>query len=101
MKTVKQARAWAATMRMKYKQGKLTQEEIKTLESIPGWKWTYRFTIEDAKEFAESIGYTLHSTVYTSTRDHYDWECDNGHLVRMRYESLRRGHRCKYCNKNK
>jgi len=60
-----------------------------------------RYTIVDVEDLAGSIGYTLLSPTYSTLTTKMGFICNKGHMISMSFDSLRQGHRCSECMRNK
>jgi hypothetical protein len=57
-----------------------------------------RPTYESVKKEFEEVGYKLISTKYVKAIAKLDFECDKGHITKIRYNDLQQGSRCGKCN---
>lgn len=55
------------------------------------------FTIEDIKNFAKSIGFTLISNEYVSVNAPMQWKCHSGHILIKNYRQFQRNKTGNYC----
>lgn len=57
------------------------------------------FSVNDIKEFANSIGYTLLSNTYSNVNEKMHWKCNNGHELIKSYRQFQRNKTGNYCEK--
>lgn len=56
-----------------------------------------RYSIDDINKFLKEIGYQLLSTEYKDNHQKLDIICDKGHQIKMDFNKLKLGTRCKLC----
>ena len=57
-----------------------------------------KFTFEFVKSELEKIGYTLLEDVYVNNRTKMNMICSNGHHIKMTFDSIRSGKKCRQCS---
>lgn len=58
---------------------------------------TRGFTYEYVKQYINDIGYKLISDKYVNSHEKLKMKCEGGHIINMRFHSIRSGQRCPYC----
>lgn len=58
---------------------------------------TQKYSIDDVKNFLLNIGYQLLSDTYKDNHQKLDMICNNGHNIKLDFNKLKLGTRCKLC----
>jgi len=58
-------------------------------------------TIEEIRQFAESLGWKLLSKEYVNNRQKLVWQCDKGHIFQATWANIQHRRRCPLCSNSR